>query len=91
MDEFKNPKIVHYNLFYKPWHYKDVQYAKYFWNVAKKTPFYSELKAQLDSYTDEDRKHDREDLDKMVEMFSEIKKADNNWANIKAKGEQVKL
>ena len=91
MAEFENPKIVHYNLFYKPWHYEDVQYAKYFWDVAKNTPFYSELKKQLDSYTDDDRQQDRADLDKMIEMFGEVKKADNNWANIKAKGEQVKL
>src|SRR5699024_11874783 len=46
--EIQDPKIVHYNLFFKPWHFADVQYGHYFWDVAKTTPYYDELKQQLD-------------------------------------------
>ena len=53
LPEFPNPKIVHYNLFFKPWHFKDLQYGEYFWKVAQKTEFYDELKAELNNFTDE--------------------------------------
>ncbi len=83
MDEIKNPKIVHYNLFFKPWHFADVQYGKYFWDVAKKSPYYEELKAQLASFTDEDRKKARTDLDWMIKKVDEIKDEDVTWAKVK--------
>ena len=83
MDEIKNPKIVHYNLFFKPWHFADVQYGKYFWDVAKKSPYYGELKEQLANFTDEDRKKARADLDWMIKKVDEIKDEDVTWAKVK--------
>lgn len=38
------PAIVHYNMFYKPWLYRDIPYAEYFWKYAAMTPFYAELR-----------------------------------------------
>jgi len=38
------PNLVHYNMFYKPWQYKSIAYAEYFWQYAAKTPFYKELR-----------------------------------------------
>lgn len=29
--EMENPSLIHYNLFFKPWHYKETQYKDYFW------------------------------------------------------------
>ncbi len=43
-------RIVHYIMTWKPWHYTDVPYFEYFWEYAKRTEFYDELKAQLDSF-----------------------------------------
>lgn len=83
MDEIKDPKIVHYNLFFKPWHFADVQYGQYFWDIAKKSPYYDELKEQLDSFTDEDRKKARADLDWMIKKVDEIKNEDVTWAKVK--------
>ena len=37
------PNLVHYNMFYKPWLYKNTIYREYFWKYAKMTPFYKEL------------------------------------------------
>ncbi|MDE7050743.1 MAG: glycosyltransferase family 8 protein, partial [Lactobacillus sp.] len=78
-----DPKIVHYNLFFKPWHFADVQYGQYFWDVAKKSPYYQELKDQLASFTDEDRKKARADLDWMIKKVDEIKDEDVTWAKVK--------
>lgn len=45
--------LIHYNMFNKPWLYDDVLYGEYFWQYAKNTEFYDELKSKRDNYTDE--------------------------------------
>jgi hypothetical protein len=37
------PNLVHYNMFYKPWQYKNIVYQEYFWQYAEMTAFYDEL------------------------------------------------
>ena len=34
------PKLIHYNMFYKPWQYDDICYSEYFWKYAERTAFY---------------------------------------------------
>ena len=86
-----NPGLIHYNLFFKPWHFDNVQYQDYFWKYAKETPFYEELHAELDNYTDEERSEDRAKLDHMLEKEDSTVVDPNNWAHVKAKGERIKL
>lgn len=81
--EFKNPKIVHYNLFFKPWHFADVQYGQYFWDVAKTTNFYDNLKEELNNFTDEDRQRARYDLDAMAAKVKKIEQEQYTWAKVK--------
>lgn len=38
------PNLVHYNMFYKPWQYKNIVYQEYFWQYAEMTAFYDELR-----------------------------------------------
>lgn len=85
-----DPKIIHYNLFFKPWHFEDVQYAHYFWDVAKQTPFYEGLKQELANFTDADRQKQRDDLEKMAQRVKEIEQT-NTWAKVKQQGEKIKL
>ena len=51
-------KLIHYNLYEKPWRFSGVLYEEVFWDVASRTPYYSEIKADFDSYTDEQREID---------------------------------
>ena len=67
-----------------------MQYAHYFWDVAKKTPYYDELKKQLDDFTDEDRQRARADLERMAERVDTIVKEPNTWAKVK-QHESVKI
>ena len=46
----KNPKIIHYAGFQKPWDVPSCDYAEHFWKYARKTVFYEELLARLGSY-----------------------------------------
>jgi lipopolysaccharide biosynthesis glycosyltransferase len=41
------PKIIHYNLFGKPWNYRDAPNADYFWKYAPHTPYYAHLSEGL--------------------------------------------
>ena len=81
--EFKNPKIIHYNLFFKPWHFPNVQYGEYFWKVARTTNFYDQLKKELASFTDEDRQSARDELKAMSKKVKDIEKNKNTWAKVK--------
>ncbi|GFZ27610.1 glycosyltransferase family 8 protein [Lactobacillus corticis] len=81
--ELANPSLIHYNLFFKPWHFKDIQYFDYFWENAKETKFYPELKAELDNYTDQQRARDREKLAEMLLKQDSVVKDPNNWAHVK--------
>ena len=89
-EPIKNPGLIHYNLFFKPWHFKGVQYEDYFWQSAKETKFYDELKAELDNYTDEQRAADRQKLNHMLLKEDKTEKDPNNWAKVKER-EAVKL
>jgi len=31
--------LIHFNMHYKPWHYSNILYDKYFWNYAKETEY----------------------------------------------------
>lgn len=82
-EPLKDPGLIHYNLFFKPWHFKNVQYEDYFWQSAKETKFYNELKAELDSYTDAERADDREKLNHMLLKEKKTEQDPNNWARVK--------
>lgn len=81
-----NPSLIHYNLFFKPWHFTNIQYEEYFWASAKETQFYDELKADLSNYTDKQRQEDRGKLDHMLSKEAEIVQEPNNWAQVKKRG-----
>lgn len=51
-------KLVHYKLNFKPWHYYGIRYEKYFWQYARKTPYYEFLLKMRDKFTDEQAKED---------------------------------
>ena len=41
----KNPGIVHYNLYFKPWHYDGIDYEVYFWRYVAESPFIKDINA----------------------------------------------
>lgn len=71
--------LIHYNLTLKPWHYKDVLYAKYFWEVASKTPFYETLLHILNTYDEEAVAQDREIEKHLRQLALEESKMPNTY------------
>ena len=47
--------IVHYALYKKPWQYDNVFDGEYFWNYAKKSPFYDIILKAKESFSDEQK------------------------------------
>lgn len=70
--EMSTPKIIHYNLFDKPWCYEGVQYEKYFWEYADQTPFYDGLLAYRDAYGLDRRIHDHESMNELLKKSQKI-------------------
>ena len=46
----KNPYIIHYAGWLKPWMKPDEDFAEVFWNVARKTDYYESLLAEMMNY-----------------------------------------
>ena len=71
----KDLKLVHYNMFQKPWKYEGVLYEKYFWETAKKTPYYQMLMDMRNNYTDEKKMNDQKAGETLLNYAKNI--ADN--------------
>lgn len=56
--EEKDIKLIHYNLAYKPWHFENILYDKYFWKYAEKTEFFETIQKIKDNYTEEEKEED---------------------------------
>ncbi len=70
--------LLHYIMWSKPWHFKDARYKEYFWKYAEMTCVYEEALADLEAYTDEQRRQafiGAENLEKLAQK--EIERPDN--------------
>ncbi|MCQ2381804.1 MAG: glycosyltransferase family 8 protein [Clostridia bacterium] len=66
--------IVHYNMFFKPWLYRNVPYEEYFWQYAQETPFYKDMLKSREKYSIEQKQNDENCGRKMVETSALIVK-----------------
>ena len=74
-EEFnKETMLVHFNLFNKPWHYKDVPGEKIFWNAARGTGFYGDLKRQQEAFDESLQKSDQEKVGALIEKAGVLAK-----------------
>ena len=62
------PKLIHYNLTMKPWHYEDVLYQEYFWTFAEKTVFLKRIQRALSAFTEDMKKRDDEGAKKLIAL-----------------------
>lgn len=54
------PRIIHYSVFGKPWHYQQVQNGAAFWRVAQGSNYYLQLQAELSHYSAADKRADQQ-------------------------------
>ncbi len=74
------PKLIHYNLTAKPWHYDDILYQEEFWSYAARTEYYEELLAELKGYTEEYKQRDKDcEVGLIALAVAETEREDNYY------------
>ena len=89
--EIENPKIIHYNLFDKPWCYDDIQYQDYFWEYAKQSVYYDKIKAYKAAYTDKQKEDDHAHLLDLFRRAGTNADTEVTFRKVLESGEKVRL
>lgn len=71
----RSVKLVHFNLFNKPWHYKGVPCERIFWTAAKGTGFTGDLKRQLAAFDEKKQKEDHEKVEALIKKAARLAKS----------------
>lgn len=80
------PKLIHYNLTMKPWHYEGTLFEEYFWKYARRSAFYERMRGELLSYDEEKKAKDAECEKALIALaVAEAKRADNYAKRIQDK------
>lgn len=87
----KAPKLIHYNLFSKPWCYDGIQYGEFFWKYAASSGFYPEIKAYKDSYSDEQKRSDAQCMALLAQRGIQIAKSDRTFKKLYESGVNIRL
>ncbi|MBR0431360.1 glycosyltransferase family 8 protein [Candidatus Saccharibacteria bacterium] len=70
----KDAKLVHFNLFKKPWFYDDVDGGELFWNAARGTGFLGDLMRGKEKYTLKDMQMNEIQLKALLEKAEKLSK-----------------
>ncbi len=84
-------KLIHYNLFSKPWCYDDMQYGERFWHYAENSGYINEIRAFKDNFSEEDTKEEIGILQNMLRRADEITQTEITFKNVSDKGVKVRL
>ncbi len=72
--------IVHFALYKKPWHQGDVEYGEYFWQYAKKSPFYGDILKAKASFGDAETAKSEAAARDILEHAKSIVESNNTFA-----------
>ncbi|MBQ7288196.1 MAG: glycosyltransferase family 8 protein [Clostridia bacterium] len=86
-----NAKLIHYNLFSKPWCYDGIQYGGYFWEYIKDTGYENEAKSYKANYSDAQKKSDSDCLGLLVRRGSEICEMPVTFKKMQDNGVKIRL
>ena len=71
----KDAKLVHFNLFNKPWHYKDVPCEELFWDAAKGTGFTGDLRRQQEAFDAKKQKAEHAKVEALIKKAGKLAKS----------------
>ncbi|MCD7884700.1 MAG: glycosyltransferase family 8 protein [Lachnospiraceae bacterium] len=86
-----DPKLIHYNLFQKPWCYDDIPYEEYFWRFAKKSPFYPDIVRFKENYSEEQKKSDQTCLENMIAKGPRVCAQEVTFRKMFERGESIRV
>ncbi|MBQ9993872.1 MAG: glycosyltransferase family 8 protein, partial [Clostridia bacterium] len=87
----ENVKLVHYNLFSKPWCYDNIQYGECFWSYAEDSGYLHEIKEYKRGYSDEQKQSDSKCLELLVARGAEIARSENTFKKMQESGVKIRL
>jgi len=85
------PKLIHYNLFSKPWCYDGIPYEDHFWHYAETCGYLPQICAYKESYSDEQKASDRACLMKLLQRGACIGAQDITFKKLHEQGMQIRL
>ncbi len=89
--EIEDVKIIHYNLFSKPWCYDNIQYGDVFWDYAQDSEYLEDIIAYKESYSDEQKESDSKCLQLLVNRGAQIAASQITFKRVFESGEKVRL
>lgn len=72
-------KLIHYNMFLKPWKYDDVMYENYFWKYARKSPYYDEIVRRKSLVPQDSKERDLKARAKLNETALMVAKGEHTY------------
>lgn len=84
-------KLIHYNLFSKPWCYDGVQYAEIFWKYAQNCGYLTEILDFKQGYSEEQKGSDAKCLELLIKRGAMIAESDVTFRKEYEKGVKIRL
>lgn len=89
--ELVGAKLIHYNLFSKPWCYDNIQYGDIFWKYAKNIGYYEEILENKKSYSNEQKENDAKCLASLIENGEKFCNNEITFKKMYDKGVKIRL
>lgn len=89
--KIEGAKLIHYNLFSKPWCYDGLQYGERFWHYAENSGYINEIREFKNNFTEDNQKEEMEILGNMLRRAEEIKEHDITLKKVGESGVKVRL
>lgn len=87
----RDAKLIHYNLFSKPWCYDGIQYAEHFWHYAKDCGYMQEIEAYKASYSQAQKQSDAACLELLLQRGAQIAASELTFKKLLERGVKVRL
>lgn len=89
--ELVGAKLIHYNLFSKPWCYDGVQYGDIFWKYAKDSGYYREALENKKNYSNTQKENDARCLQILIENGEKFCDNDVTFKKMHENGVKIRL
>lgn len=89
--ELADAKIIHYNLFSKPWCYDNIQYGELFWEYAKDSGYYIEAIKNKENYSQDQKDNDAKCLDTLIANGEKFCNNEFSFKKMNENGEKIRL
>ncbi len=84
-------KLVHYNLFSKPWCYDGIQYEELFWKHAETCGYLDDIRRYKANYSDEQKQADSDCLELLINRGNTIPSQDITFKKLYESGVKIRL